>query len=486
MASGVFPTKNSDLVYFIIGFGLSLLTIIMVAWITIDWAYPSVTRSLMQTVKIIEPEISPLPLLDFSKSLNLPISYRLSGLPEQDIIIEVLQQELIKLNYESVGNTPLLEIPTAYCVPEADEKFTAEVLSMSGNNAIIINHLGRELTINFYGLNYSNLSDSLKKGLNEKVNLLVGETVAISINEPINSDSDSYNGYVFYLDKFVNIDLLDMGLSELSDKDHPCKGFFLSAEQNAQANEIGMWEKIDLRTDPNSWKTAPIIPLISDNALDIYLSALENGSDNNSFSVIGDCQSLPHQLFSRLDWENFSLENKYMYLQGTVDNFEGDFSRWAITTADGATVASMFSVYWSNKNVCGPSESPLDCEFRLNNPSIVLISLGTNWKSSDVTGFEKYLRKIVEYSIAHNALPILATKVDATNPEFPLNAAIARVAYDYDVPLWNFWAAAQTMPNNGMDFSDPYGIHFLNDVYPIKRITGLQALNAVLEASELP
>jgi hypothetical protein len=48
-------------------------------------------------------------------------------------------------------------------------------------------------------------------------------------------------------------------------------------------------------------------------------------------------------------------------------------------------------------------------------------------------------------------VPVLSTKADNVEGGNRINQATARVAHDYDVPLWNFWALAQYLPDHGLD-----------------------------------
>ena len=58
---------------------------------------------------------------------------------------------------------------------------------------------------------------------------------------------------------------------------------------------------------------------------------------------------------------------------------------------------------------------------------------------------------MIEYVIAHGAIPILSTKADNVEGDHSLNLTTARLAYEYDIPLWNFWLAVQPLPAHGMD-----------------------------------
>ena len=100
--------------------------------------------------------------------------------------------------------------------------------------------------------------------------------------------------------------------------------------------------------------------------------------------------------------------------------------------------------------MCQAGETPLACELRLNNPSIVVISMETWWakkarpRSTSATCARSWT------VLAQKALPILATKADNLEGDHSINPTIARLAFEYDIPLWNFWLAVQPLPDHGL------------------------------------
>jgi len=231
---------------------------------------------------------------------------------------------------------------------------------------------------------------------------------------------------------------------------------------------------------------------VSDHALDIYRAGIAAGRDPKRFSKVGDCQNIRQYFLGMFDAAGtFLLSNKYQYLQPTIDQFAGSWHRLSEAVRTGFNVASVLTPLYANPNDCQPGEGPLHCEIRLWNPSIVIISMETWTAGRPVEAYENYLRQIVESAISHNVLPILATKADNLEGDNAINLVIARVAHDYDIPLWNFWAAAQPLPNHGL--SDD-GFHLTNGPnffdqganlklgWPIRNLTALQAIDAVWKA----
>lgn len=208
----------------------------------------------------------------------------------------------------------------------------------------------------------------------------------------------------------------------------------------------------DTRLDPNSWASWPVIPTVSARAREIYLAGMAAGNDPRSFSSIGDCQSEPAVFLGIYDTKRYILGKDDQYLQETIDFFAGKFGRQSLAVRDGLSAPSALSVQWAYADKCHANENPVQCDLRVHKPAIVFINLGTNWRAdASVDAYEKYLRQIVELVIANGTVPVLSTKADNVEGGNRINLATARVAHDYDVPLWNFWLTAQYLTDKGLD-----------------------------------
>ena len=115
---------------------------------------------------------------------------------------------------------------------------------------------------------------------------------------------------------------------------------------------------------------------------------------------------------------------------------------------------------WADKAMCQPNESSMECEVRLQNPSMVFIRLGSN----DVAGTDYYathMRQIVEYAIDQGIIPILGTKADRNEGSDANNGVVRQLAAEYHIPLWEFDRVANTLPGRGLDVD---GVH-MNTYY---------------------
>ena len=242
---------------------------------------------------------------------------------------------------------------------------------------------------------------------------------------------------------------------------------------------------------PDGWKDLPIIPTVSATALQIYQRGLESGEDPHAFSKVGDCGSTPSWFLGDFDRgpRYYSL-GEYTDLEGVIQQYQGSFGRTSLAARAGFNASSVFAPIWADRTQCAADETPLACEYRIHRPSIALITLGTNdvWHQDT---FESQMRAIIEFSIQKGVLPVLATKADDDEGDGSINATIANLAQEYDIPLWNYWRAVQPLPDHGLQ---PDGVHItwgsnhfddpkaMKSGWAVRNLTALQVLNAVWQA----
>jgi hypothetical protein len=241
---------------------------------------------------------------------------------------------------------------------------------------------------------------------------------------------------------------------------------------------------------PDAWKSMPIIPVVSTRMIAVYQAGLAAGRDPNKFSKIGDCQNISTYFLSSFDNpKDYTLGTQYAFLQPTIDHFAGSWSRSSLATKGGENVASALTPFWADPKKCNAGETPIACEIRINNPSIVTVSFEESWNGNLVV-YNEDLRKVVEYILSQNVVPILATRAENPGSANSINEVVARVAYDYQVPLWNFWAATNPLPSHGLvadgfhltqgrqlfNFNDPSD---MKEGWSWRNLTALEAIDAV-------
>lgn len=239
---------------------------------------------------------------------------------------------------------------------------------------------------------------------------------------------------------------------------------------------------------PEEWKTWPVVPAISQAAQAIYQRGQALGRDPHRFSKVGDCQNITTYFLAQLEDTRLYRLGEYAALQPAIDWFMGSFSRESLAVKGGMNVAAVLSPLRADPQVCNQGESPLACEYRLYNPSFAIISMEEAW-SGDPEKYGKYMRQVIEYTLDQDILPVIATKADDLEGGHRINSIIAQLAWEYDIPLWNFWAAVQPLSNHGLSedgFHLTHGNNFLFDTpnnqrtgYTMRNLTALQVIDAI-------
>jgi hypothetical protein len=232
--------------------------------------------------------------------------------------------------------------------------------------------------------------------------------------------------------------------------------------------------------NPENWKEWPVIPIVDPSIRAIYEYGQSLGNDPHAFSLFGDCQARPEGFFGVFETDSDLLMTLSPELQETVANFKGSFNRESPTAQDGTTPGALLWTQWHQGRFdCTFAETPVECELRIHRPSFVIIQIGTHFESRNT----EYLRKIIGQLIDAGVVPILATKADNREKDERVNRDMALLASEYDLPLWNFWAAVSDLPDRGLYTRDDRplqgDIYLTDEAAQIHRMTGLEVLNAV-------
>jgi hypothetical protein len=127
---------------------------------------------------------------------------------------------------------------------------------------------------------------------------------------------------------------------------------------------------------PDFWQKMPVIPgQLSERVRAIYLDGLALGRNLHTFSRIGDCASAAPDFLVGFD-NHYNL-GEYTSLQPAIDYFQGSFGRPSLAAKAGLNSAGLLTSLWTGSQ-CMQKESLLDCEYRIDNPRIAFIPIGTN------------------------------------------------------------------------------------------------------------
>jgi hypothetical protein len=230
-----------------------------------------------------------------------------------------------------------------------------------------------------------------------------------------------------------------------------------------------------------------IPPKTMHHSLEILARGEAAGRNFNRFSKIGDSILDTEQFFTVFDNGRYQL-GEYQYLENVIQHYPGVFSRLGVAAQNGWSAATALSPKWANSDYCYANETPLACEIRLNNPSLILIHFGTN----DAAGSYEYnMRQIIEYAIGEGVVPVLITKANRIDERNQRNEVLYKLAEEYYIPLWDFDAVADTLPNRGLaednihlnlaynfDYADSQQVVYGYEAF---NLTGLMFLDAFMQ-----
>ncbi len=219
------------------------------------------------------------------------------------------------------------------------------------------------------------------------------------------------------------------------------------------------------------------------------------GRNPHAYSKIGDSTIQSPYFMARFDEPGGFNLGRYAYLQPTIDYFAGSHGRQGAAVRKGFHSWTVTDPMWADKTICQPAESSVACEFRLNNPAIVLIRLGSNDRGVPA-GFEQNLRQIIEYAIANGVIPVIGTKADRFEGSNQNNDILRRLAAEYELPVWDFDTAAQIIPGRGLDVDNVHLTTFYAHDYSspvalqrghgVHNLTALMMLDVLLNEVILP
>jgi hypothetical protein len=226
---------------------------------------------------------------------------------------------------------------------------------------------------------------------------------------------------------------------------------------------------------------------VIDHMREIYAVGQTQGRNPRAFSKAGDSTiELPYFL-GRFDGSSYNLGD-YKYLQAVIDHFKGSYGRKSLAVRIGQHSWTLLNPTWADKQQCNADESPLACEFRVNNPSVLILRLGAN-DAGVPKLFDEKMRAVVEYTIEQGVIPVLSTKPDQRKGTAQVNDILRKIAADYKIPLWDFARVSETLPGRGLG---PDGVHltgFYQHDYTLpqalQRGHGVQNLTALIVLDEI-
>jgi hypothetical protein len=198
----------------------------------------------------------------------------------------------------------------------------------------------------------------------------------------------------------------------------------------------------------------PYLSDLSPRVAEVFRAGQARGNRANVFALIGDSNTENPKFLRAYDIGGYDLGARYAYLQDTIRFFAGSFNRTSPAARGGFSTGKLLDPGLTDSSICSPGETPVDCELRIQRPSVALVLIGTGDQHS-WQDFEARFRRIVQMTIDAGVVPVLITKGDDLEhrdnsaPSGYINSVIRRVALEYQMPLLNFSQVVDTLPARG-------------------------------------
>lgn len=244
----------------------------------------------------------------------------------------------------------------------------------------------------------------------------------------------------------------------------------------------------------------PVLPEIDAARLRaVFERGAENGLDPRAFTKVGDCNTASEHFLAAFDRDRYDL-GPYTDLQPTIDYFAGWFEHQSLAGQIGFNALTTLEPLWADPELCEPGEGLLACEYRRVRPAVAVMMFGPNdMLNLSPEQFEAALRQVVALSLDEGIIPVLTTFTWHHDTRWTqaliLNMIVVDVAREFDIPLINFWRAAQALPNRGLvreythltsDGADGYQIAFTGaeatSGYTLRNLLTLQTLDRLRRA----
>ncbi len=242
---------------------------------------------------------------------------------------------------------------------------------------------------------------------------------------------------------------------------------------------------------PGDWQEWPVVPVVQPEMKTVYERGLVLGNNPGAFSKIGDGEISTVWFLTQYDRapSDYRL-GSYTDLLPVIEHFSGSFAWVGSAAGRGYDTTIILGRVLTGTPGCNLGKSHLDCELRVHHPSFAIISMGTN-QIHQPEIFQSGMKQIIERLLAAGVVPILSTKADNREGDYRINWIIADLAYQYNLPLWNFWRAVQPLPDHGLQADQEHLTYAYNDfgnpanfqyAWPWRNLTALHVLDAVSKA----
>ncbi len=242
---------------------------------------------------------------------------------------------------------------------------------------------------------------------------------------------------------------------------------------------------------------------VAENVRSLYQAGQTLGNHGDRVAKVGDSITVSANFLYPIA-DGFYEVSEYPYLQTVIDRFAAipasSFSRTSLAAGVGWNSTTVLNPAYADPTPCLVGEVPLLCEYRLLKPAFAIIMFGTNDVGLiPLESYRRHMDDIIRFTLGQGIIPLVSTipdRRDHTEEIALFNRALIGLAHAYAIPLIDYAAPMQTLPEGGLTLD---GVHpsspargykgsadfragNLDAGYVVRNLTALLMLDAVLDA----
>jgi len=221
--------------------------------------------------------------------------------------------------------------------------------------------------------------------------------------------------------------------------------------------------------EPSILEEIPILPDLDAQGVRNRLRAIfDNGAAQGRragvFAVIGDDMAVQPGYLDPFADTSLNIGDPDFqpivdwYNQVDLGNGQTSFNRGSLAASEGWRSGAILD---ASSRRCDTDETPLECELRLTQASVAIISLGMNDVGvNDPELFRDRMEQILRITIGKGVIPIVTTiqpnpnnadQVRAMNEALIEAVRNVEASNDTYIPIYNLWRAYSELPNSGLE-----------------------------------
>jgi PKD repeat protein len=242
-------------------------------------------------------------------------------------------------------------------------------------------------------------------------------------------------------------------------------------QQASQQMSINVSEVVQQPPPESLAQQIPILPDFDQPDLQprlraIYENGLGQGKRASVFAIIGDDLARQPGYLTPfadpgLDVSGAGFQEIVDWYRQTILGEHNSFSRSSAAAQANWRVQDILDPSRSDPSRCNAGETPLDCEMRLIQPTVAIISVGYNdvFSNTDPNAFRGTMEQIIQTLLNNGVIPVVTTVQPIPGMEAQadaINNAIIQAAQNVEanngmtVLIYNLWRRFSQLPGNGL------------------------------------